>query len=90
VFFHEFLEDEYSGDVDRHTGIVAFAVTGGAGDNRIVVGDAGFLGGPGDESMSVINAMTGLPLPYVAVHAVGIPAVPCSTLNPFFSRIPVT
>ena len=33
---------------------------------------------------------TGFPDPYVATHAVAMPATPRSTLNPFFSRMPVT
>src|SRR5215207_8525810 len=40
-------------------------------------------------SMSEPSAMTGLPDPHVAIHAVGMPATPRSTLKPFFSRIPV-
>ncbi len=32
--------------------------------------------------------MTGLPEPQVAIQAVGIPEIPFSTVNPFFSRMP--
>ena len=41
-------------------------------------------------SMSVMKAMTGLPDPKLAIHAVGIPAMPFSTLKPFFSSRSVT
>jgi hypothetical protein len=40
-------------------------------------------------SMSEPSEITGLPDPHVATHAVGTPAMPRVTLNPFFSRIPV-
>ncbi len=39
--------------------------------------------------MSEPSAITGLPLPQVATHAVGMPATPRFTAKPFFSRIPV-
>ncbi len=39
--------------------------------------------------MSEPNAMTGFPEPQVATKAVGIPAVPRSTVKPFFSSNPV-
>src|SRR5690348_12419868 len=42
----------------------------------------------GMSSMSEPNEMTGLPDPHFATNAVGIPATPRSTLNPFCSRIP--
>ena len=32
--------------------------------------------------MSVPNAITGLPLPHFATHAVGMPATPSSTVKP--------
>src|SRR5690606_16159456 len=37
---------------------------------------------PGCASYSARRAITGVPLPYVATNAVGIPACPVSTLNP--------
>ena len=40
-------------------------------------------------SMSEPSAITGLPEPQLAVHAVGMPATPRSIRKPFFSRIPV-
>ena len=40
-------------------------------------------------SMSEPSAITGLPLPKVATHAVGMPATPRRTANPFFSSMPV-
>ena len=39
--------------------------------------------------MSEPMAITGLPDPHVANHAVGTPAYPRSTLKPFFSRTSV-
>ena len=39
--------------------------------------------------MSEPSAITGLPDPQVATHAVGIPATPRSILKPFFSRMAV-
>ena len=50
---------------------------------------AGLLLACGMQSMSEPNAMTGLPEPHFATHAVGIPATPRSTVNPFCSRMPV-
>ena len=41
------------------------------------------------QSISDPSAITGLPDPQVAIHAVGIPAMPRSILKPSFSRIPV-
>src|SRR4051812_18012307 len=41
------------------------------------------------QSTSEPSAMTGLPDPQRAVHAVGIPATPRSILKPFCSRMPV-
>ena len=35
-------------------------------------------------SMSEPSAITGLPLPHVAMNAVGMPATPSSTVKPFF------
>ena len=49
----------------------------------------GFCEACGMSSMSEPRAITGLPLPHVATHAVGIPANPRSILKPFFSRMPV-
>src|SRR5271168_821919 len=40
------------------------------------------------QSISEPSEITGLPDPHVATHAVGIPATPCSTLKPSFSRMP--
>jgi hypothetical protein len=40
-------------------------------------------------SMSEPSAMTGLPDPQVAMKAVGMPAMPSSTANPFFLRMPI-
>jgi hypothetical protein len=40
--------------------------------------------------MSEPIAITGLPVPHVAIQAVGMPDSPFSTLKPFFSRMPVT
>src|SRR5688572_3111271 len=40
-------------------------------------------------SMSDPSAMTGLPEPQVATHAVGMPATPRRTVNPFRSRMSV-
>ena len=40
-------------------------------------------------SMSDPSAITGLPLPHVAIHAVGMPPIPRSTVKPFFSRTSV-
>ena len=37
--------------------------------------------------MSDPSAITGLPLPQVAIQAVGIPAMPSSTAKPFLTRI---
>jgi len=37
-----------------------------------------------------MNPMTGLPEPYVATHAVEFQRTPRSSVNPFFSRMPVT
>ncbi len=37
--------------------------------------------------MSEPSAMTGLPEPHVAMKAVGIPAIPAWTVNPFFFRM---
>ena len=37
--------------------------------------------------MSEPSEMTGLPEPQVATQAVGIPAIPSVTVNPFFLRI---
>ena len=37
--------------------------------------------------MSEPSAITGLPLPHVAIHAVGMPPMPRSTVKPFFSRM---
>src|SRR5215475_8797914 len=45
VFLDLFLQDERGSDVDGHSGIVAFAVTGSAFDEWIVKCDAGSLGG---------------------------------------------
>ena len=42
------------------------------------------------QSTSVMNPMTGLPEPQLAIQAVGMPATPRSTLKPFFSSIAVT
>ena len=42
------------------------------------------------QSTSVMKPITGLPEPQVATQAVGMPAIPRSTLKPFFSSIPVT
>ena len=39
--------------------------------------------------MSEPSEITGFPEPHVATHAVGMPAMPRVTLNPFFSRMPV-
>ena len=39
--------------------------------------------------MSDPRAMTGLPAPQIATHAVGMPEMPRLTVNPFFSRISV-
>ena len=41
------------------------------------------------QSMSEPSAITGLPDPQVAIHAVGMPAMPRSIVKPSFSRIPV-
>jgi hypothetical protein len=49
----------------------------------------GFCEACGMSSMSEPRAITGLPLPHVAIHAVGMPANPRSILKPFFSRMPV-
>ncbi len=38
-------------------------------------------------SMSEPRAMTGLPLPQVAMKAVGMPAMPSWTVKPFFRRM---
>ncbi len=38
------------------------------------------------QSTSEPNAITGLPDPHVAIHAVGIPAMPCSILKPSFLK----
>ena len=40
-------------------------------------------------SISEPSASTGLPDPQVATNAVGIPATPASTVNPFFSRMAI-
>jgi hypothetical protein len=40
-------------------------------------------------SMSEPSAITGLPEPQRAVHAVGMPATPRSTVKAFCSRTPV-
>jgi hypothetical protein len=37
-------------------------------------------------SMSEPSAITGFPLPHLATQAVGMPAMPRSTVNPCFSR----
>ena len=39
--------------------------------------------------MSEPSAMTGLPDPHVATNAVGMPATPSSTLNPFVLRMSI-
>jgi hypothetical protein len=46
----------------------------------------GFWEACGIPSMSEPSASTGLPDPQVAMKAVGIPAMPSSTVNPFFFR----
>ena len=40
---HDLLHDERGGDVQRHAGVVPFAVPRRAVDDRIVIGDAGLL-----------------------------------------------
>ncbi len=40
---HHFLHRERGDDVQRHAGVVAFAVARRAFDHRIMIGDAGFL-----------------------------------------------
>jgi hypothetical protein len=42
---HDLFHGDGGGDVQRLAGVVSFAVTGGALDDRIVVRDARFLGG---------------------------------------------
>ena len=44
----------------------------------------GFCDDCGMPSMSDPSAMTGLPLPHVAMNAVGMPATPSSIVKPFF------
>ena len=39
--------------------------------------------------MSEPSAITGLPDPQVAMNAVGMPAIPSSTVKPFFSRMSI-
>ena len=41
--FHDFLDRQRSRDVHGLAGIVAFAVSGGAFDHRLAIGDAGHL-----------------------------------------------
>src|SRR5260221_12147689 len=41
------------------------------------------------QSRALPRAMTGLPLPQRAIQAVGMPAMPFSTLNPFLARMVV-
>jgi hypothetical protein len=43
VFLHLLFQDEHSGDLHGHARIETFAVAGSAFDERIVIGDAGFL-----------------------------------------------
>ena len=51
---------------------------------RLVIGDARLLGRLRDAVDVGAEAMTGLPEPQVATHAVGMPAMPRSTVKPFF------
>lgn len=44
VALHDLLDRDRGGDVERHAGVVPFTVSGSAGNQRIVVGDAGLLG----------------------------------------------
>ena len=44
---------------------------------------------PGSASTSLPMAMSGPPVPQLAVHAVGMPAMPRVMVKPFFSRMPV-
>src|SRR3989304_3237009 len=46
--FHDLLHRECGGDVERHPGVMSLAVAGRTRDQRIVVGDAGFLRGLGN------------------------------------------
>src|SRR5580692_1055134 len=48
----------------------------------------GFCEACGISSISLPREITGLPDPQDATHAVGMPATPCSTLKPSFSRMP--
>ena len=50
----------------------------------------GFCDDCGMPSTSVPRAMTGEPEPHVAHHELGMPATPCSTVNPWSSRMSVT
>ena len=49
----------------------------------------GFCDACGMQSMSEPSARIGLPDPQLAIHAVGMPAIPSCTVKPFFFRIPV-
>ncbi|MNL50799.1 hypothetical protein D3C87_1738430 [compost metagenome] len=41
------------------------------------------------QSMSLPTAITGFPEPHLAVQAVGMPAMPCSIVKPFFFKMSV-
>ena len=50
----------------------------------------GFCDDCGIPSMSLPRAITGFPDPQLAMNAVGMPATPSSTVNPFFRRMSTT
>ena len=86
---HHFLDRHGGDDVQRHAGVVAFAVAGRAFDDRIVTGDAGLLRGLRNIVDIGAERDHRLASPHDATHAVGMPAMPRSILKPSFSRMPV-
>ena len=73
---HDLLHREHRGDVQRHAGVVPFAVSGRAVDDRIVIADARLLRRLRNAVDVRADGDHRLADPHVATHAVGMPAIP--------------
>src|SRR6185503_3610464 len=85
---HDLFRRECRRDVERHAAVVPFPVSRRAGHDPLPGRCPRFLIRLREPSMSDPREMTGLPLPQRATQAVGMPATPRCTVNPFCSRMP--